>query len=481
VCVQGAPGTGKTAVGLHRAAYLLYAYRQRLATSGVLIVGPNKAFLSYVQEVLPALGETRVTQVTAEQLAPKVPVRTTDDVQLAVLKGDARMAKVLERALWLRTVRAAEPLVHVAGGRRWRVHTDQVRELERAVRARHLAWGTSRAALAAALASTVVRQREEAGTAMSDRAVEVVARSAGVKAYVDAIWPAVTATGLVIAVLGDADMLARAADGVLSDDEQKLLVWETPPATPGRARWSRADLPLLDEAASLIERGTGYAHVVVDEAQDLSAMQLRAIGRRCLTGSATVLGDLAQATTAWASRNWADVLEHIGKPDGSVQALTIGYRVPRDVLDFANRLLPSIAPVLPASASLRHVPGALELQRVASADLERAAAAAVLRRHGHGSIAVVSAVPAHLEAVAKLLAASDVAAAHLTDEGAWADVTLVPAELVKGLEFDHVVLLEPAELVGASAYGLRLLYVALTRAVTSLIVVHANDLPVELT
>jgi DNA helicase IV len=480
ICVQGAPGTGKTAVGLHRAAYLLYAHRQRLATSGVLIVGPNKAFLSYVQEVLPALGETRVTQVTAEQLAPKVSVRSTDSESAAVLKGDARMARVLERALWLRTVRATEPLLHVAGGRRWRVHPDQVRELERAVRGRKLAWGTSRKALAAALAAAVVRQREEAGTAMSDRAIEILARSAGIKTYVDKLWPPVTPTGLLIAVLSDAEMMAAAADGVLTDDEQKLLVWEMPPATPGRARWSRADLPLLDEAAGLVERGTGYAHVIVDEAQDLSAMQLRSIGRRCMTGSATVLGDLAQATTAWASGDWSHVLSHLGKPDGTVQALTIGYRVPRDVLDFANRLLPAIAPVLPPSASLRHVPGALELQRVAPDDLEGAAATAVRRRHGHGSIAVVSAVPAHLEVVAKLLSKSDITAAHLTDEGAWADVTLVPAELVKGLEFDHVVLLEPAELVASGAFGLRLLYVALTRAVTSLIVVHAQDLPEEL-
>jgi superfamily I DNA/RNA helicase len=407
-------------------------------------------------------------------------VRSTDSEQVAVLKGDARMARVLERALWLRTVPATEPLLHVGGGRRWRVHPDQVRELEHAVRGRRLAWGTSRTALAAALASAVVRQREEAGTAMSDRAIEVVAKSAAVRAYVDELWPPVTPAGLLIAVLGDAEMMGRAADRVLTDAEQKLLVWETPPVSAGRARWSPADLALLDEATHLVERGTGYAHVVVDEAQDLSAMQLRAIGRRCLTGSATVLGDLAQATTAWASRDWSEVLHHLGKPDGTVQALTIGYRVPRDVLDFANRLLPTIAPALPSSASLRHVAGSLELRRVAAADLESAAAAAVRLRHGNGSIAVVSAVPAHLDVVARLLAESGIAAARLADAGAWADITLVPAELVKGLEFDHVVLIEPAELVRAGAYGLRLLYVALTRAVTSLIVVHALDLPSEL-
>ncbi|MDX6218782.1 MAG: hypothetical protein QOJ48_463, partial [Frankiales bacterium] len=156
VAVQGAPGTGKTAVGLHRAAYLLYAHRQRLAT-GVLVVGPNRAFLAYVQEVLPALGEVRVTQATVDELCPSVRVTGTDPDGLAVLKGDARMALLLDRALWRSVVRPTEPLVHTYGARRWRVYPDQVRELERAVRARKLGWEAGRRALAAALAAVIVR------------------------------------------------------------------------------------------------------------------------------------------------------------------------------------------------------------------------------------------------------------------------------------------------------------------------------------
>jgi DNA helicase IV len=465
VAVQGAPGTGKTAVGLHRAAYLLYAHRQRL-TTGVLIVGPNRAFLSYVQEVLPALGEVKVTQSTVDDLCPAVKLTSVDADQVAVLKGDARLAAVLEKALWRLVVRPEGPLVHSYGARRWRVYPDQVRELERAVRGRKLGWEAGRAALAAALAAVIVRLKEDEGIAQSGSSVERLAKSTEVKRYVDAAWPPVRPADLVSRLLTDPDLLARAAHGVLADDEQALLL--RPPTT--RPRWSRADLPLLDEARHLVERQPGYAHIVLDEAQDLSPMQLRVVGRRCIAGSATVLGDLAQATTPWACKDWRQVLEHLGKPDGSVQALTIGYRVPRDVLDLANRLLPTIAPELPLASSLRHVVGALTFTPGGLPEV----VAAVQRLVGKGSTAVVVPSGAELASVDKALSDAGIAASVLGDEGLSAPVTLVEAAAVKGLEFDHVVLLEPADL------PLRSLYVAMTRAVTSLTIVHAKELPAEI-
>jgi len=470
VCVQGAPGTGKTAVGLHRAAYLLYAHRPRLAATGVLVVGPNRAFLAYVQEVLPALGEVQVTQLTADELAPAVRVRGTDTAAAALVKGDARSARVLERALWLHAHRATEPFVQAAGTRRWRVHPDQVRELERAVRSRRLGWGAGRAALAGALASAVVRQQEDAGTTTSDRSVEQLARTPGLRAYVDALWPPLTPQRLVTAVLTDRALLARAADGVLDDDEQATL------HRRGSA-WTRADLPLLDEAAHLLERIPGYGHVVLDEAQDLSAMQLRAVGRRCVAGSATVLGDLAQATSPGAPGSWPEVLAHLGKPQGRLDTLTTGYRVPREVLDLANRLLPVIAPGLAPARSLRSVPGSLVVRRVE--DLVAAAAEVVARRAPEGTVAVVATDLTLLDRVGARLAADGITARPLTQDGPAGVVALVPATLAKGLEFDAVVLLEPAA-VAQDAYGLRLLYVALTRAVSSLTVLHRRDLPAEL-
>ena len=472
VCVQGAPGTGKTAVGLHRAAYLLYAHRARLAATGVLVVGPNRAFLAYVQEVLPALGEVQVTQATADDLAPPVRVRRAAGPDEAQIKGDARVAVVLERALWRHAVRADEPLVLAVGARRWRLWPEQVRELERLVRGRGLAWSAGRKALAGALAAALVRQQDDAGISSSDQAVERLAASKVVRAYVDTLWPPLTAVRLVTALLTDRELLSAAAGNLLDEAEQSALVSGTP------GRWARADLALLDEAAHLLERVAGYAHVVVDEAQDLSAMQLRAVGRRCATGSATVLGDLAQGTTPGAPSTWAEVLVHLGKPAGRLDELTTGYRVPREVLDLANRLLPTIAPGLRPAGSLRSVPGSLEVRRVPN--LVAAAVGAVLARTGAGSVAVIGADPAQLTAVGKALAAAGCAAELLGEGGPASQVALVPVSLAKGLEFDSVVLLEPAVIVASGAYGLRALYVALTRAVSSLVVLHTQNLPVEL-
>ncbi|MEX2290881.1 MAG: ATP-binding domain-containing protein [Mycobacteriales bacterium] len=293
------------------------------------------------------------------------------------------------------------------------------------------------------------------------------------RGYVDALWPPVTAERLVAAVLGDRDLLARAAAGVLTEQEPDDLAGG---GAPGR--WSRADLPLLDEASYLLERSSGYAHVVVDEAQDLSQMQLRAIGRRCVTGSATVLGDLAQGTTPGAPGNWSDVLLHLGKPSGRLEVLNTGYRVPRQVLDLANRLLPHIAPGIAPAASLRSAPDSLELRRTSVLVVD--AAAAVRERTGSGSVAVVAAGAALLTAAGEQLAADGVGAELLGEGIPAGQVALVPADLVKGLEFDSVVLLEPAAIASRGQYGLRLLYVALTRAVSSLLVLHSEDLPREL-
>ena len=207
-------------------------------------------------------------------------------------------------------------------------------------------------------------------------------------------------------------------------------------------------------------------------------MHLRAVGRRCATGSATVLGDLAQGTTPAAPGDWNEVLRHLGKPSGRLDVLTTGYRVPREVLDLANRLLPHIAPGVAAADSLRSVPGSLQVQR--TDDLVGTAARAVRRRTAAGSVAVVAADDALLRSVGDALARDGISAARLAEDGAPGPVALVPSALVKGLEFDSVVLLEPAALARGGTYGLRALYVALTRAVSSLLVLHTEALPEQL-
>lgn len=486
LCVQGAPGTGKTAVGLHRAAFLLYAYREQLARSGVLVVGPNDSFLSYIADVLPALGEIDATQATVASLvggATGLEVRALEAAPSAVVKGDPRMAEVLHRAVWSHLGHAAEALVVPRGAHQWRVGGYLAEEMLTELRARGVRYEAGRAMLPQRLAHQVLLRMEAAGDSPDDRVQNAVARSRPVKAYAERLWPALDARKLVLRLLTDAAFLARSADGILTPDEQQLVLMTKPARSVAAARWTLADVVLVDEVADLLQRTPSLGHVVLDEAQDLSPMMLRAVGRRASTGSVTVLGDLAQATTPWATRSWRESLRHLGQPDAVVEELVAGFRVPGAVIDYAARLLPRIAPSLTPPHSVRRHRGELDLRAAADADdaLVRAVREALTAEGTVGVIVPDALVPASRAA----LAAAGVAFEVLGDEPQTFDtrVDLVPATLAKGLEFDHVVLREPAAIVAGEpdhVTGLRRLYVCLTRAVSSLVVVHAAELPVEL-
>lgn len=488
VCVQGGPGTGKTAVGLHRVAYLLYAFRERLARTGTLVIGPNRSFLHYIEQVLPALGELEVKQATVDDLVAHVEVRGTDDAAAAVVKGDARMAQVLRRAVRSHVTMPTEPVVVVRGSRRWRVPAYELEDIVRELLERDMRYGAAREALPQRIAHAVLVQMERSGEAPDDRVQDAVARNPAVKAAVKAIWPPVDPAKLVLRLLTDADFLAVHADGVLTDDEQKTILWARPARSVKSAKWSAADAVLIDEATDLVQRTHSLGHVVLDEAQDLSPMQYRAVGRRCTTGSATVLGDLAQGTTPWATRSWEEALAHLGKGDAVVEELTAGFRVPTDVITYASRLLPHIAPGLTPVASVRENPGFFELRDLRATtpgndpDAQVVAACEELLRH-EGSVGLIAA-DARVPALTEALSAAGIA--HLDPgEETTPDrrLTLVPASLAKGLEYDYVVLDEPRAVVDGEPderTGLRRLYVALTRAVSGLIVTHAAGLPPQL-
>ncbi|MER6606755.1 UvrD-helicase domain-containing protein [Streptomyces sp. NPDC000927] len=492
VCVQGGPGTGKTAVGLHRVAYLLYAHRERLARTGTLVIGPNRSFLHYIEQVLPALGELEVKQATVDDLvtagapgAAGIEVRGSDAAEAAVVKGDARMAEVLRRAIRSHVTMPTEPVVVVRGSRRWRVPAYELEEIVAELLARDMRYGAAHEALPQRIAHAVLVRMEEAGEAPDDRVQNAVARNPAVKAAVKAIWPAVDPAKLVLRLLSDAEFLATHADGLLTEDERKAILWVKPARSVRSAKWSAADAVLIDEARDLVTRTHSLGHVVLDEAQDLSPMQYRAVGRRCSTGSATVLGDLAQGTTPWSTESWTQALRHLGKPDAVVEELTAGFRVPREVIAYASRLLPLISPGLAEVESVRESPGSLEVRAVAGpAELDAAVLAACeesLTREGSiGLIAADARVPALAEA---LTAAGHAYLSPGEETSAEARLTLVPASLAKGLEYDYVVLDEPAAVVDGepdTRTGLRRLYVALTRAVSGLTVVHATALPAEL-
>ncbi|MFJ2843995.1 HelD family protein [Streptomyces griseofuscus] len=481
VCVQGGPGTGKTAVGLHRVAYLLYAHRERLARTGTLVIGPNKSFLHYIEQVLPALGELSVQQATVDDLVAQVEVRGTDEASAAVIKGDARMAEVLRRALYSHVSLPTEPVVVVRGSRRWRVPAYELEELVRQLLDREIRYGAAREALPQRIAHAVLVQMERAGEAPDDRVQDAVARNSAVKAAVKAIWPAVDPAKLVLRLLTEPEFLDEHAAGILDEDERRTILWAKPVRSVKSAKWSAADAVLIDEAADLIQRTHSLGHVVLDEAQDLSPMQYRAVGRRCTTGSATVLGDLAQGTTPWATRSWDEALGHLGKQEGVIEELTAGFRVPTDVITYASRLLPYIAPGLTPVASVRENPGFFEVRAIEGADQIVAACEELLANEGStGLIAADARIPALAEA---LTAAGIGYLAPGEETTRERRLTLVPASLAKGLEYDYVVLDEPGAVVDGEPderTGLRRLYVALTRAVSGLVVTHTAPLPEQL-
>jgi DNA helicase IV len=477
VCVQGAPGTGKTAVGLHRVAYLLYAHANRMKRGGVLVVGPNRAFLAYIRNVLPALGEAGVSQVTISDLVGTVTIRGTDSERAARIKGDARMAEVLRRALWAGVAEPAEGLVLTRGSRRWRVPREEIAGLVGELRERGVRHGAGRDMLGHRIAHVVLTRMEAAGELCDDRTHDAVRRTRDVRALVDAVWPAADPVRLVLRLLSGPALLAQAGDGLLEADEQREIQWASPPRGPGSARWSAADAVLVDEARDLIERIPSLAHVVVDEAQDLSPMECRAVGRRCATGSATVLGDLAQATTPAAVADWPQLVAHLGKPGAGLRQLETGYRVPRQILDYASRLLPVIAPGVPAARSFRQDPGSLAIVDATPRSLPAALTRACAEALGLPGSAAVIAADDQLASLARMLSKAGIAHGTVDGDGPGARLSLVPVTLAKGLEFDHVIVAEPAKIAAAHSRGLHQLYVALTRAVSRLTVVHTQPLP----
>jgi DNA helicase IV len=464
--VQGGPGTGKTAVGLHRAAYLLFEHRVALSRQGVLVVGPNRVFLDYISHVLPSLGERAVQQRTIGDLStPSVPVEGIDDDAISRIKGDARMALVIERAA-IAAITVAKETLRVGVGSRSIVVTPE------------LVQGWVDAALTS---RQPLNRRRQAFRALALQELargapggeDQVRANAPLKTLLDRSWPVVKARALIERILGNADALAAAAHGILDPGEQALIARR-------RKRWTTADLPLLDEATGVLEGAPAtYGHIVVDEAQDLSAMGLRMLARRCPSGSFTVLGDLAQSTAPAGHTHWSDVAAQLAPAgDASIEQLTIGYRVPGPILEMANRLLPATGVVVGASRSARldgeppHVVFGTESHTVA------AAVAADKRRHPLTGVIVPR------ERFAGIVAALEehglTAVDRLTDLGPH-DVPLFAAADAKGLEFDAVVVVDPTAILGNSPIGARLLYVAMTRAVQRLTLVTDGPLPAVLT
>ncbi|GAA2386260.1 ATPase AAA [Dactylosporangium salmoneum] len=473
ICVQGAPGTGKTAVGLHRAAYLLYLHRERLRRAGVLIVGPNSAFLQYIASVLPTLGELEVRQSTIDGLLG-TPVKGVDADAAAAVKNHEKMALVLRKRLLSKIQRPEEPLTVADGSYRWRISVDALRRVVDDVRREAPPYAIGRERVRARIVSLLMRQSEaRRGDSPSEGWQRRMGKSAPVVEVLDHVWPACTPEQLVFEALSDPDP----DDELLDEAEREALRWAKPPKSAKSAKWSAADAVLIDEAAGLIDRVPSFGHVVVDEAQDLSPMQARVLARRSEHGSITLLGDLAQGTAPWAARDWGTLLSHLGKPGARVVPLTTGFRVPAAVVALANRLLPALGVDVPAARSLR-TDGALTLSTVA--EIDKAVVDAAREALGQpGSVGVIAA-DAAVDGLTEALRGAGIALAGPEDTDGAARVTVLPAGLAKGLEYDHVIVVEPADIVAAEPRGLNRLFVVLTRAVSRLDVLHSRPLPAPL-
>ena len=486
--VQGGPGTGKTVVALHRAAYLLYTYRFPLEDQGVLVVGPNRVFLRYIHRVLPSLGESGVEQVVLADLVPGVRIQATEANATARVKGHLRMAALLANAVRDRQRALSRELVVPFGLTSLRLDVETSRRIVRGAARRAHTHNAARKFVEQALFDALAassRDQVDSGTVR-----ERTRSTDEVRAALEAMWPVLTPAQLLHDLFGSPALIRLAARGALDDGEIELL------ARPRSAHvddvvWTDADVPLLDEALELlgpkparagaeVDEIRTYGHIVVDEAQDLTPMALRMLTRRSLNGSMTVVGDLAQATGAFAPDSWDDVLAHLPtRKPARVHELTIGYRIPAQSMALAARVLSVAAPGLVPPRSVREGDVAPVIRGIASPELSGEVASTVeslLAALGDGSVAVVT-PGSQADEIATALESRGLAVGRAARQALEAQVTVVPVGLVKGLELDAVVVVEPARIVAEERQGLRALYVALTRATKRLVIVHAEPLP----
>jgi DNA helicase IV len=523
--VQGGPGTGKTAVALHRAAYLLYTHRFPLERQGVLVVGPNPLVLRYIEQVLPSLGETGVTLSTVSGLVPEIKVRENGPAEVAALKGDVRMAKVVARAVRTRQRPLPSDVAVPYGALMLRLTVEDSRRIVEAARRRPGTHNARRKMVEQSVAQVLAERARQTQQRLGEGTGAVIAAFPGyedpseldedefdfedfsrkvkrVSELADALdrmWPRLSPHELLHDLFGARPLIAAAGKGILGEDEQALL-FRPRSASFDEVAWTPGDAALVDEARHLLGPRSGgaddvrkYGHIVVDEVQDLSPMQLRMLTRRSLAGSMTVVGDVAQATAPWSASTWSDITAHLPRRKPAATAeLTVSYRTPAEVLAVARRVLAAAAPELTPPSPVRRTGVAPRLVRVSAptgaptvADLARTVAevaVAEVEAVRPGRVAVLA--PGDLRA--SLTDALAALGTVVTDpremrKGGLGDpLVLLDADDANGLEFDSAVVVEPGTIAGGTARGLRTLYVALTRPTQRLTVVALGPVPEEL-
>jgi DNA helicase IV len=584
--VQGGPGTGKTAVALHRAAYLLYNYRAQLEQRGVLIIGPNPTFLGYISQVLPSLGENAVVLSTIADLFPGVSARASEEQAVAQIKGRTAMTTVIANAILHRqAIPSGTIRVRFDGAPDGRLVLDR----RLLISARDRAWASRRphnrartVFLRRVIDGLVGQVAQRLGTGPDGESLATkddldairqdLIEHEGLRDALRPVWPVLTAQRMLAELYASPDRLAFAAES-LTQADRALLARPT-----GAADWTPADVPLLDEAAEILgpidfspaaavdaadleyaaevldlmgageagedinpdevglvsmlsaanlaslhteveqwsstadraaaDREWTYGHVIVDEAQELSAMAWRMVMRRCPVRSMTLVGDLAQTSDPAGASSWQRVLRPYARQGFRVEELTVNYRTPAEIMTIAEPVLAAIDPGLAAPRSVRDAGFAPTHQQVSSADLAAGVATAVLDDEdvdSRGTLAVIVSRSrrATVEAAVRqsqaersagpagpidpteppsLFAVDANGAASGLDDGTELrrHVVVLTVPEVKGLEFDSVIVADPGGIINESERGLSDLYVALTRSTQRLAVVHTGELPVVL-
>ena len=490
--VQGGPGTGKTVVALHRAANLLYTHRFPLEDQGVLVIGPNRVFLRYIERVLPSLGEAGVEQVVLGDLVHDVTFGGVDSQLAARTKGDLRMSLVVDKAVTDRERPLREDLVIGFRTAYLRLTVNESLRIVKAAQRRFRRHNAARKWVEGEVWSAMANTWRD-GELTAAQVREGVRAMPEVRQALERMWPVLTPPELLHDLYGSKALLKLAASKHLTEREY-LSLYRPRVEDIETLRWSDSDIALLDEARSYLgarpvkggnqdeaDEIRTYGHIVIDEVQDLTPMQLRMASRRSLNGSMTVVGDIAQATGPLAPNDWDDIVTHLPDRKGSrVIGLSVGYRIPAQIMDVANKVMMAATPTLRPPTAVRDGDEGPDFIAVGDrADLAAAVAAETQRlvdQIGDGNIAVVAPDPM-VEEMSNALAAAGIAHGRATRTGLDTGVTVVPVSVVKGLELDGVVVVEPAAIVADEQQGLRALYVALTRSTRRLSIVHAMPLP----